>query len=96
MREMRDRTIVIAFFGFIVLTSVFLSGSIFAVIAVVVVLLVVGIVVALKPRRSPSNRRNAKGPAGNPSSVRPRQINPTFIPEFGVLFYVSTHAQKSN
>ena len=47
---MRDRTIVIAFFGFIVLTGVLLSGSIFAVIAVVVALLVIGIVVTLKLR----------------------------------------------
>ena len=47
---MRDRTIVIAFFGFIVLAGVLLSGSIFAVIAVVAALLVIGILVALKPR----------------------------------------------
>ena len=54
---MRDRTIVLAFFGFIVLTGVLLSGSIFAVIAVVIVLLVIGIVVALKPRNEDKSSR---------------------------------------
>ena len=58
---MRDRTIAIAFFGFIVLTGVLLSGSIFAVIAVVVALLVIGIVVALKPRQPVPKPQSAGG-----------------------------------
>jgi len=74
---MRDRTIVIGFFAFIVLTGVLLSGNVFGVIAVVVALLVVGIIVALQPRNE-----DRGSPGAVPDSMGSFEVHQRQTPRF--------------
>ncbi|HYU55825.1 MAG TPA: hypothetical protein VEL71_06365 [Candidatus Dormibacteraeota bacterium] len=55
---MRDRTIVIAFFGIFVAVGLFVSGTILGLVLGLVALLLVGIFVSLEPRKD----YNGEGP----------------------------------